>query len=55
VIDTWNLTLGDGRTWQRSVLVTGKQDLAAELYRLPDLTHPYRYVSIGRDSGAAGP
>ena len=54
VIDTWNLTLGDGRTWQRSVPFTGKQTLAADLYRLPDLTHPYRYVSIGPSSGAAG-
>jgi uncharacterized membrane protein len=54
VIDTWHLTLGDGRTWQRSVLVTGKQTLTADLYRLPDLTHPYRYVSVGPGSGAGG-
>jgi len=54
VIDTWNVTLGAGRTWQRSVPFTGRRTLAAALYRLPDLTHPYRYVSVGRDSGAAG-
>ena len=54
VIDTWNLTLGEGRTWQRQVQFTGNEVLAAGLYRLPDLTHPYRYVSIGRASGAAG-
>ena len=54
VIDTWHLTLGDGRTWQRSVLVTGKQTLTADLYRLPDLTHPYRYVSVGPSSEAGG-
>jgi uncharacterized membrane protein len=54
VIDTWNLALGDGRTWQRSVLVTGKQTLTAGLYRLPDLTHPYRYVSVGPSSEAGG-
>ena len=54
VIDTWNLTLGGGRTWQRSVPFTGRQTLAAALYRLPDLTHLYRYVSVGRSSGAAG-
>jgi uncharacterized membrane protein len=53
VIDTWNLTLGEGRTWQRSVPSTGKQVLAAGLYRLPDLTHPYRYVSVG--PGSVGP
>jgi hypothetical protein len=54
VIGTWNLTLGEGRTWQRPVPFTGKQTLAAGLYRLPDLAHPYRYVSVGPSSGAAG-
>jgi len=54
VIDTWNLTLGDGRTWHRSVLVIGKPTMTADLYRLPDLTHPYRYVSVGPSSGAGG-
>jgi hypothetical protein len=54
VIGTWNLTLGEGRTWQRPVPFTGNQTLAAGLYRLPDLAHPYRYVSVGPGSGAAG-
>ena len=54
VIDTWNVTLGEGRTWQRSVPFTGKQAWRPALYRLPDLTHPYRYVSVGPSSGAAG-
>jgi uncharacterized membrane protein len=54
VTGTWNLTLGEGRTWQRQVPVTGKQTMAAALYRLPDLTHPYRYVSVGRGSRTAG-
>jgi hypothetical protein len=54
VISTWNLTLGEGRTWQRPVPFTGEQTLAAGLYRLPDLAHPYRYVSVGPGSGAAG-
>jgi hypothetical protein len=54
VIGTWNLTLGEGRTWQRPVPDTGQQVLAAGLYRLPDLAHPYRYVSVGPGSGAAG-
>ena len=39
---------------QRSVPFTGRQTMAAALYRLPDLTHPYRYVSVGPGSGAAG-
>jgi uncharacterized membrane protein len=55
VISTWNLTLGEGRSWQRTVPFTGKQVLAAGLYRLPDLTHPYRHVSVGPSSGTAGP
>jgi hypothetical protein len=55
VISTWNLTLGEGRSWQRTVPFTGKQVLAARLYRLPDLTHPYRHVSVGPSRGTAGP
>ena len=54
VIDSWNLTLGAGRTWQRSVPFTGKQTLTAGLYRPPDLAHPYRYVSVGPSSRGAG-
>ena len=42
---TWNLTLAVGTTWQRSVPLAGAV-MAARLYRMPDLTHPYRYVSI---------
>lgn len=47
VSGTWNLTLANGRTWQRTVPFTGKFTLSAKLYRLPDLTHPYRYVATG--------
>jgi hypothetical protein len=54
VIGAWSLTLGEGRTWQRPVPFTGNQTLTAGLYRLPDLAHPYRYVSVGPGSGAAG-
>jgi hypothetical protein len=43
---TWNLTLAAGRTWQRSVPLMNSAKVAARLYRLPDFTHPYRYVSI---------
>jgi hypothetical protein len=46
-VGTWNLTLADGRTWQRLVPFTGRHTLAAALYRLPDVKHPYRYVSTG--------
>lgn len=49
---TWNLTLAPGQTWQRSVPLTGLRTVAARLYRLPDLTHPYRYVFTGSDTVA---
>lgn len=46
-ITVWNITLGDGQTWQQSVPFTGNGILTADLYRLPDLAHPYRYVATG--------
>jgi hypothetical protein len=49
---TWDLTLANGQTWQRSMPFTGTYTLAANLYRLPDLTHPYRSVSAGRTKAA---
>jgi hypothetical protein len=42
---TWNFTLAEGQTWQRSVPFTGTYTLVANLYRLPDLARPYRYVT----------
>lgn len=53
-ITTRNITLADGQTWQQSVPFSGKGTLAADLYRLPDLAHPYRHVFTGR-AEAAGP
>jgi hypothetical protein len=53
-ITTRNITLVDGQTWQQSVPFSGKDTLAANLYRLPDLAHPYRHVFTGR-AKAAGP
>ena len=50
---TWNFTLADNGTWQRTVPYTGAYTLVANLYRLPDLTHRYRYVSTN-GSKAAG-
>ncbi len=45
VSDTWNFTLADGQTWTRSVQLTSKYTIRANLYRLPDLTQPYRHVN----------
>lgn len=50
VIDTWNITLADGQSWTRQISFTRRYPLAAELYRLPDLIHPYRYVTTGDGS-----
>jgi hypothetical protein len=47
----WNLTLASGQTWHRSPVISGQYSVTAYLYRLPDLTHPYRQVFIG--SGGA--
>jgi uncharacterized membrane protein len=49
----WNVTLANGDTWQRTVPFNRKGSLAANLYRLPDLTTPYRYVDTNGD-GAPG-
>lgn len=54
VLATWNLALADGQTWQRAVPFTGQYVLAANLYRLPDLTHAYRHVATSSDL-APGP
>jgi hypothetical protein len=51
VSGTWNLALSDGQTWQRTVTFTARYSIAADLYRLPDLTHPYRYVATDGDRG----
>lgn len=41
---TWNLTLANGQTWQRNIPYTSKYSVAANLYRLPNLSNPYRTV-----------
>jgi len=48
---SWTLTLANGQTWQRTVSYTTSLPIAASLYKLPDLTDPYRQV----DNGAAVP
>jgi hypothetical protein len=41
----WEITLTTGQTWQRAVQVTA--GTRADLYLLPDLNQPYRYVDTG--------
>jgi len=45
----FNITLGQGATWTHSIAV-GRARVVADLYRLPDLAHPYRYVDNSGDS-----
>ena len=47
---SWSFTLADGQTWHRPVPVTGSRLIRADLYKLPDLSHPYRYVTGGSDT-----
>jgi hypothetical protein len=42
---TWNLTLGAGKTWERTVQIAG--ETRANLYVQPDMSQPYRYVDTG--------
>jgi len=47
VSNVWNLELSNDQTWQRTVSFTTKYPIAAKLYRVPDLTTPYRNVDNG--------
>jgi len=50
VSQAWTFTLADGQTWQRTVPLAERYPTTANLYRLPDLKQPYRYVSTGTDA-----
>ena len=41
----WAISLGDGRTWRTLIHSTGRTAVTADLYRLPDLSRPYRQVT----------
>ncbi len=45
----WNVTLPNGDTWQQTMPFDSKLSLAANLYRLPDVTTPYRRVYTNGD------
>lgn len=51
VSGAWNVTLADGQTWQHMITFSERYSIAANLYRLPDLAHPYRNVSNGVELG----
>lgn len=43
---SWDLTLANGQTWQHEINVANKSNFAADLYRAPDLKHPFRQVNL---------
>jgi hypothetical protein len=47
-IARWGLTLANGQTWRQSPVFSGRYTIEANLYRLPDLSHPYRHVPPDR-------
>jgi hypothetical protein len=53
IVASWNLTLANGQTWQRSPAYNGTYIIGATLYRWPDLTHAYRHVFIEGERSAA--
>lgn len=53
-IDRWNLTLRNGQVWRRSPVLTA-DNIAAHLYRRPDVSHPYREVGLGNVRDRLGP
>lgn len=44
---TWNLSLANGQSWQRTVPYTLQYSMVADLYQLPNLKTPYRRVNNG--------
>jgi len=44
---TWNLSLANGQTWRRTISFTSKYLIDADLYRLPDMSRPFREVGNG--------
>lgn len=44
VSKTWEFDLADGQTWQQTIAYTLAYPMAADLYELPNVSKPYRYV-----------
>jgi hypothetical protein len=50
--NTWNLRLGSGQSWRVRVSLSRDYAITADLYKWPDLAHPYREVTAtGRAGG----
>lgn len=55
VAATWTLDLSNGRAWQRATPFTGFDTITVKLYRLPDVSRAYRYVTIVADKSEPKP
>ncbi len=46
---SWNLTLANGQTWRLSPAFSSRYAISADLYKVPDLSRPYRHVTVSRN------
>jgi Protein of unknown function (DUF1616) len=42
----WNLSLTNGQTWHRSSTFPNRYTISVNLFRLPEVSKPYRYVAL---------
>jgi uncharacterized membrane protein len=45
----WNLVLANGQAWRRSEQYPGRYTISVNLFRLPNVSQPYRHVVLNRD------
>jgi uncharacterized membrane protein len=45
----WNLVLANGQAWRRSERYPGRYAISVNLFRLPNVSQPYRQVALNRD------
>ena len=42
----WNLVLANGEAWHRSPQYPSRYAISVNLFRLPDVSRPYRHVAL---------
>jgi uncharacterized membrane protein len=45
-VASWDLDLANGQAWYRSQPFAGRNAVVVKLFRLPDASRPYRYVTL---------
>lgn len=45
----WTLVLANGQAWRRSEQYPGRYAISVNLFRLPNVSQPYRHVALNRD------